>query len=111
MQWYLGFRPSPYSNDSVFDQQIQAKNASEFEQNFGVRTLGLGTEKSRVESKRTPRSILLERKKPSGAETHSADRFLIKEKRKANAQPDSPPKRREKGEKPRRLVTQPHLDF
>ena len=53
VQWYLGFRPPPNSNNSVFDHKIQAKNASEFEQNFGVRTLGLGTEKSRVEWKRT----------------------------------------------------------
>ena len=35
------------------------------------------------------------RKEPSGVETHSADRFLIKEKRKATAKPDSPPKKRE----------------
>ena len=106
IQWYLGLRPPPYLNKSVFDQKIQAKNASEFEQTLGVRSLGLGTEKSLVESKRTPRSISRERKEPSGAETHSADRFLIKtdrflikEKRKATAQPDSPPKKRKRREK------------
>ena len=96
------------SGTSVFDQKIRAKNASEFEQNFGVRTLGLGTEKSQVESKRTPRSISRKRKEPSEAETHSADRFLIetdriliKEKRKATAQPVSPPTKREReGKKP-----------
>ena len=38
-------------------------------------------------------------KEPSEAETHSADRFLIKEKRRATAQPDSPPKRERKGKK------------
>ena len=52
VQRYLGFRLSPYSNNSVFDQKIRAKNASEFEQNFSVRTLRLGTEKSQVKSKR-----------------------------------------------------------
>ena len=87
----FGFRP-----------KIGAKNPSEFEQNFGVRTLGLGTEKSQLESKRTLRSISREQKEPSGAKTHSADRFiiktdrfLIKEKRKATAQPDSLPKKKE----------------
>ena len=68
MQWYLGFRPPPYLSNSVFDQKIRAKNASELEQNFGIRTLGLGTEESRVELKRTPRSISREQKEPSGAE-------------------------------------------
>ena len=99
LQWYLGFQPPPYLNNSVFDQKIRAKNASELEQNFGVRTLGLGTEKNRVESIGTPRSISRERKEPSGAETQSADRFLIKEKKKVTAQPDSPPKKRERREK------------
>ena len=56
-QWYLNFRPPSYSNNSVFDQKIQAKNASKFKQNFGVRTLELGTKKSRVESKCTSHSI------------------------------------------------------
>ena len=69
---YLGFRPPPYSNNSVFDKKIRAKNASQFEQNCDVRTLGLGTEGSRVESKRTSRSISHERKEPSGTKTHSA---------------------------------------
>ena len=36
------------------------------------------------------------KKEPSRAETHSADRFLIEKKRKATAQPDSPPKKRER---------------
>ena len=72
IQWYLGIRPPPFSNNLVFDQKILAKNASEFEQNFDFRTLGMGTEKSRVESKRTPRSISRKRKEPSEAETHSA---------------------------------------
>ena len=96
LQWYLGFRLPPYSNNSVFNQKIRAKNASEFEQNFGVQTLGLETKKSRLESKRTPRSISWERKEPSRAKTHSEDRFVIKEKRKATAQPNSPPKKRER---------------
>ena len=64
---YLGFQP-----------KICAKNASKFKQNFGVQTLRLGTEKSRVESKCTLHSILQERKVPSEAEMHSADRLLIK---------------------------------
>ena len=83
--WYLGFRPPPYSDNWVFDQKIRAKNASEFEQICGVRTLGLQTEKSRVESKRNPRSISREQKEQSGAETHSANRILIKEKRNCPA--------------------------
>ena len=99
LQWYVGFRPPPYLNNSVFDQRIQAKNASEFQHNFGFRILGLGTKESRVELKRTPRSISRERKEPNGAKTHSADRFLIKEKRKATAQPDSSPKRERKEKK------------
>ena len=153
IQWCLGFRPPSYSNNSVFDQKIRAKNASKFEQNFGVRILGLGTENSRVESKRTPHSIsrkLAEEQESSEVEdvkedvssavvndmcakwgelqafvkiyypdtaienrpvnifndnvmSHfrkivqkrkkqlTMDRFLIKEKKKATSQPDSPP--------------------
>ena len=96
------FLTSSLFKHSVFDQKIRAKNASEFKQNFSVQTLRLGTKKSQVESKRTPHSISQERKEASGAKMHSADRFLIKmvrflikEKRKATAQPDSPPKKRE----------------
>ena len=74
----LVFDLLPIRTIRFFDQKIPAKNASELEQNFAVRTLGLGTEKSRVESESTPRLISRERKEPSGAETHSADRFLIK---------------------------------
>ena len=78
LQWYLSFRPFSYSNNSVFDQKIRVKNASEFKQNFSVETLEQKTKKSQVESKCTSCSISQERKEPSGAETHSVDRFLIK---------------------------------
>ena len=95
VQWYLGFRPPPYSNNSVFDQKIRAKDVSKFEQNLGVRKLGLGTEKSRVESKRTPRSISRERKEQKRTRRTG---FLLK--RRGRLLPGQIHHQRERREKP-----------